>query len=274
MGEALRARMERWGVQDLLSKYPDLRLTPRAGDYVTIDGRLSFAMEAPGKGHISDEYSVELAIPDTFPTTPPVVRETGGRIPGTFHQFTNGGLCLGSPTRLRLMLMQSPSLLRYVERCVIPYLYGYSYYQQHSTMPFGELEHGTPGLRQDLMPLFRTTDEYAVPAFVRLTTMKRRDANKQPCPCGSRRRLGRCHHMPVNALRKRLGRQWFRIVYATLQNPASGGQADTSIVADASGPYRQPDIPHRDAHVAIVGGRAVHCSEARHTSMVPHLACP
>ena len=49
----------------------------------------------------------------------------------------------------------------------------------------------------------------SVGEFVRLTAMRKRHANKQACPCGSGRRLGRCHHRRINTLREQLGRRWF-----------------------------------------------------------------
>jgi hypothetical protein len=61
--------------------------------------------------------------------------------------------------------------------------------------------------------------------------MKKRQANKLPCPCNSGRRVGQCHHLEINRLRNKLGRSWFRtIAYhlsvdaeyrATLPEPAS-----------------------------------------------------
>jgi hypothetical protein len=55
--------------------------------------------------------------------------------------------------------------------------------------------------------------------FVRLAALRRREANKHPCPCGSGRRLGRCHNRRVNHLRGRLGRSWFRASLASLRRP-------------------------------------------------------
>jgi hypothetical protein len=42
--------------------------------------------------------------------------------------------------------------------------------------------------------------------YCTLAATKKCRANKQPCPCGSGRRLGRCHSRRVNSLRKRVGR--------------------------------------------------------------------
>ena len=100
----------------------------------------------------------------------------------------------------------SPSLLRFVERCVIPYLYGYSYSVKHGAPPFGELAHGELGSLQDLAGLLGVQDFALAARYCMLAATKRRRANKQACPCGTGRRLGRCHNRRVNALRKRVGR--------------------------------------------------------------------
>ncbi len=173
MTESLRQQFARWRLEELLLKYPGLRLSPVTHKFVRLAGALAFSAEAPGKERIDDEYEIEVAIPEGFPERTPSVRETGGRIPFSFHKLDGGGLCLGSPTRLRVMLLESPSIICFVERGVIPYLCGYSYFEKHGTLPFGELSHGEHGIRQDLASLFGIDREDIVPQFVRLTSMKR-----------------------------------------------------------------------------------------------------
>lgn len=212
--ESIRQRFVRWRLDDLLIKYNGLRLASVSHGSVKIAGALAFVAGARHKEEIDDEFQIELSIPADFPERIPSVQETGGRIPSGFHKLEDGSLCLGSPTRLRLILTESASILRFVERCVIPYLYGYLFFKRHGIMPFGELRHGEEGLREDLASLFGIDGRDAVSAFVRLTAMRKRHANKQSCPCGSKRRLGRCHNVRVNTLRERLGRHWFRGYFA------------------------------------------------------------
>ena len=216
MAESLRRQFERWGVKELLYRYPGLQLRPVTASRVIVAGVLAFSAEAPGKDRIEDEYEVEIAIPERFPKWVPTVRETRGRIPPNFHKLDDGSLCLGSPTRLLLMLSESPSILAFVERCVIPYFYGYSHFLKHRTMPFGELSHRQDGIHEDLAAIFGIERVEAVRGFLRLASMKKRQANKQPCPCGSNRRLGKCHRLRVNDLRFRLGRYWFAALYRNL----------------------------------------------------------
>jgi hypothetical protein len=219
--ESIRQRLDRWRLSNALASYPGLRIVPSLSGGVKLAGRLAFSGEPPGKECIADEYDVEFSIPAGFPDELPSARETGGRIPGSFHKFTDGTLCLGSPTRLRLLLTGTSSIAEWIDRCLVPYLYGYSYFRLHGVLPFGELEHGTAGLYQDLSPLFSNSNEGTLREFVRLAAMAKRKANKRICPCGSKHRLGSCHHHRVNEARRRLGRRWMRKVLAVLN--ADGG---------------------------------------------------
>jgi hypothetical protein len=220
--DSIRQRLVDWQLNALVTKYPGLRIVP-TDEHVKVIGVLAFSAEAPEKERISDEYEIEISIPYTFPKPLAAVRETARRIPWWFHKLNDGSLCLGAPTRLRLLMTDSGSILEFVERCVVPYLYGHSYLEKHGTLPFGELPHGNPGLSEDLASLFGVGDESAVRGFVEVTAMRKRQANKQACPCGSRHRLGRCHNRCVNQLRQHLGRGWFRLLrYSFDATPASG----------------------------------------------------
>jgi hypothetical protein len=180
-------------------------------------GELHFQVIGPGGEAIEDSYAVELRIPPSFPTVTrndaPTAREMAGRIPKTYHKLEDGSLCLAAPTELRLGLGEAATLCDFVEGFVIPYLYGYSSFVRGGGLPYGELEHGTEGLRQYFASLFGVSDRDAALEFVRLASLKKRVANKEPCPCGKRKRLGRCHHRLVNKLREQLGRGWFAAEY-------------------------------------------------------------
>jgi hypothetical protein len=217
MSEAMRQCFLRWRMKELLSKYPGLRLRPMVSGYVILAGAFAFSAEGPTKEGIDDLYEIEIAIPKQFPDQLPRVREMNGRIPPSFHKLVDGSLCLGSETRLRLIVMQSPFILSFVELCVIPYLYGYSFFERHGKLPFGELSHGGNGIREDLAELFGIRTDM-VADFVRTAALKKGIANKRPCPCGSALRVGRCHHKRINHLRKCLGRQWFRFLYIQVRS--------------------------------------------------------
>lgn len=217
-----RDHIQKWRVDELLEKYSGLRLTPTRSQGLKLAGPIAFTAQPRDLGPITDEYHVEISVSPEFPRAVPAVRETAKRIPPSYHTLTDGTLCLGSPMRLRMIASESRSLTRFVDRCVIPYLYGRSYFEKHGTMPFGELAHGDDGILQDLAAIFGVNGRADPGEFVRLAALRRREANKHSCPCGSGRRLGRCHNRRVNHLRGRLGRSWFRASLASLRRTPSG----------------------------------------------------
>ncbi len=206
MTESVTERFRRSEIDELLARYPGLRLVPSGSMGLRVEGALRFCASGKTTEVIEDGYDVRIEAPENFPDGMACAWETGGRIPADYHKLANGALCLGSRVGLRLQMGGSPSLLRYVERCVIPYLYGYSYSVKHGALPFGELAHGELGSLQDLAGLLGVDDLGIAFRYCTLAAAKRRRANQQPCPCGSGRRLGRCHSRRVNALRKRVGR--------------------------------------------------------------------
>lgn len=218
MPESFRNRLIRWAVEEVLHAYPGMRIAPSIDGEMKLQGSLAFAAKPSSKERIDDAYEISIAVPEGFPGSLPSVCEIGGRIPPTYHKLDDGSLCLGSPTRLMLMLSAAPTLKGYIDHCIVPYLYGYSYFERCGVPPFGELDHGRAGIVDDFALLFGAKSSNDVPAFLRLTAMSRRVANKKPCPCGSPHRLGRCHHVRVNELRRRLGRGWFR-TWQTVLSP-------------------------------------------------------
>jgi hypothetical protein len=219
MADALRKRMEDWGVHDVLVEQPGLRLRPVTGQVIRLVGELTFSASAPARERIDESYAVEITVPCNFPKELPTVRETAGRIPKTYHRHPNGALCLGSPTRQLLAILAAPTISGYLKGCLIPFLYGFSLYSKYGTAPpFGELAHGRDGIWQDFAALFGVESQEAACECVRLASLRKRSANKEPCPCGSRRRVGNCHHQRINKFRSALGRPWFRQQYAWLQS--------------------------------------------------------
>ena len=199
-----------WRLTDALLAYPALSIIPGGVADVVLAGEIAFAATGPRKVLIEDVYSLTIEIPRDFPARGlPRVLETGGRIPKDYHQLEDGSLCLGSSTRLRLLACQDPTVGGFIERAVVPYLYGRSYFERFGQMPFGELAHGRRGVEQDLRALFLMPPAAGVDAILEVAALRRRTANKRPCPCSSGRRLGRCHHVTVNRMRAILGRSWF-----------------------------------------------------------------
>ncbi len=208
---------QRLRITDVLVSHPGLRLRPTQSEALLLEGELYFHILGPTGRAISDAYNVAIHIPYSFPKVLATVFEVGSRIEKGFHKLVDGSLCLGSPLRIRLALASDPTAFGLIERVILPYLYGHSHFRATGTMPFGELAHGSLGLKRDFAGLFGASASSAA-AFAAVSALRRRVANKKPCPCGSGKRLGRCHHRIVNALRCELGRPCLRQMSASFRN--------------------------------------------------------
>lgn len=194
-----------WGLTTLLAEYPELRVQPQENGALKLSGYFHFNATYNGRD-ITDSYEIEIEVPDHFPVDLPRVKEVGGRIAEEFHHYPDGTLCLGSPLRLALELGRDADLPKFVERFLLPYLYGFSYRERFGSLPFDELKHGHEGIIQDLERILHVKGEKSCIELLRLAGCQRRKANRESCPCGSGRRVGKCHNKLLNRLRSQMGR--------------------------------------------------------------------
>jgi len=235
------ARIDEWGVVELLVRFPGLAVQPQVGAEVVVAGVLACRVTRRRGLDLDVSYQVEIRIPPDFPRTAPKVWETGGKIQQHWHRQPTGELCLATPAEQRLLLRRHPTLEGFLESVVIPYLYSHAFWRATiGGMPFGERPHGLEGILQHLAGLFRLPRTSDLFTALYLAGLKRREANKKPCPCRSGLRLGRCHHRQVNAARAALGRAWCR---GHLREWASN-QARTS-TANVHASRRRPSVARR-----------------------------
>lgn len=203
------------GLGQFLADYPQMVFRPRAGKPPVLRGRFAFTARHRGAGEIEDAFDLEIEIPVAFPREVPVVTEIGGRIPreADYHVNTSDNtLCLGSPLRLHQLLAEDPTLTGFTEKCLVPYLFAQSRNLAGSGgFPFGELAHGLPGMLDDYVALFGVKEFSQAVEALRLLGMKKRRANKLPCPCGCGQQLGCCpFNIRLAKFRKVGSRAWFR----------------------------------------------------------------
>jgi len=173
------------------ARFPALCLrTKEDGSYV-VGGTLGF--QATYAGHtVETDYDIEIGIPTDYPASVPTVQETGGRIPRDFHKMEDGVLCLGAPLEIRMKFAEDRSMLGFIERQLVPYLFGHACFERDGTMPFGELGHGSAGVLAFYKDLFGVQDDLAA---LRLLRVLADDDYRgpMPCPCGSGLKLRHCH---------------------------------------------------------------------------------
>lgn len=209
------AVVETPGLREFLRGYPKMAIRPSTGESLRLKGSFEFAAHHAKEGDLQDSFVLEIIVPCAFPKALPSVTETGGKIPRIpeYHvNQTDHTLCLGSPLSLLLKLSKKPSLDGFAENCLVPYLFAISRkLKTGGPLPFGELDHGVDGLFADYMQLFGLKSREQLICAFRLLGMKKRRANKLPCPCGCGIRLGRCkYNFRLREFRKIASRTWFR----------------------------------------------------------------
>lgn len=202
------------GLGQFLRRYPRMALRPTREQPILLRGHFDFTADCSGLGVLSDSFELQIEVPREFPGAVPRVIETGGRIQRTpdNHVNADGSLCLGSPLRLLRELKRSPTLFGFAAGCIVPYLYAVSGKIKHGgALVIGELPHGRAGELSDYAVLFGLNDSEQALAALRCLGMKKRRANKQPCPCGCGRRLGVCElNRRLAPYRRLASRRWYR----------------------------------------------------------------
>lgn len=225
-GGALRTDADH-GIQQFIQDYPGMSIAPSRSSEVVLKGSFSFCARPRGGGaEIRDSYELRIDVPRAFPEELPNVTETGHKIPrdDTYHVNPDGTLCLGSPLRLKGKIEGRPDLVGFAKHCLVPYLYGASHRLMHGAdgFPFGELAHGVEGIINDYAKLFGLQEREQAIRALELLGMKRRMANKESCPCGCGRRLGRCSfNVRLGKFRDWASRTWFRDHAAKLRGEHS-----------------------------------------------------
>jgi len=191
-----------------------MAIRPAREVHLRLTGRFAFVACHPAEGEVRDCFALQIDVPEAFPKDLPNVKEIEGRIPplAAYHINPDGTLCLGSPLRLLLRLSKAPSLIGFAESCLIPYLFAISHkLTSGRPLPFGELAHGSKGLLADYVMLFGLKNPDNARYALKLLGMKKRRANKLPCPCSCGIRLGRCRfNARLREFRAMASRGWFR----------------------------------------------------------------
>lgn len=199
----------------------DVRRAGLLGDAVEYLGRSQPELSAEGRdGYIAvrgkfvvrddagplDSFEVCMAIPLDFPFGEPLVWEVGGRIPriADRHVFEkDGNLCLGV-WEAWLAKTPSVSFAAYMDGPVADYFFGQSLVDIEQPWPFGERDHGLPGVLDAYGEVLGLdADLEAIKSYL-LSLASRSLKGHHRCPCGSGRRVRDCHWDQVRTLSGRI----------------------------------------------------------------------
>lgn len=165
-----------------------------------VSGTLPFEASADGLETIRESFEIELIIPHGFPDALPRVKEIGGQIVAEYdHRNAGGTLCLAVPVEQRRVFFEQPTLLGFVNRLVIPYLYGYCFWKKYGRHPFDEAAHGYEGILRHYIDTLGLYDDLAALAVI-CFLFEHGYRGHHECPCGSGLRVRACHGPALRAL--------------------------------------------------------------------------
>lgn len=210
-------------INEVLSNFKGLCRGPLSSEYKILNGIIKLNHNINGHGNIRDKYRVEIKIPANFPEQLPIVKEIGNRITKgdrpnkDEHIEDNGVLCLGTYFRMIFAISDDVSLANFVKKCVIPFFYANSYYEQNKKYPWGDLRHAGIGLVSDYLEIFKLNTVKQLSYLVELLQMQKFKSRKMKCPCCHRRFRSCEPYSVVKKLESIVSNQSIRIQLKTIQ---------------------------------------------------------
>lgn len=187
-------------IDELIAFHKGLKNIVERDGEVVVSGPLPFEASADELETITDCFEIELIIPLDFPENLPRAREIGGRIETNYeHRNPSGTLCLAVPVEQRRVFLENPTLLGFVNRLVIPYLYGYCFFTRHGHHPFDEAAHGYEGILRHYADTLDLRDNLSVLAVISYL-LEYGYRGHHDCPCGSGKKVRACHGPALMAL--------------------------------------------------------------------------
>jgi len=186
--------------EQLCNHYTNLHVYPEA-KRIIVKGTFPIV----SNGRVLDRYSVEIEIPPDYPRSWPIVREVGGRIPRTSdcHINPDGSACLFLPDEASIKLPKDLSFRNFLDGPVRNFFIGQSLVELNQPWPSGERPHGAAGILEFYRELLGTQDLAIVRKYLEYLG-KKEIKGHWPCPCGSGRKLRKCHRAQVYALREKI----------------------------------------------------------------------
>ncbi len=210
-------------IGDLQQTHRELTRVQRKVGGTALSGALPFRAHYGGLESIVTCFDVELCIPESYPDDLPIARETGGSIKEYEHVNPDRTLCLCVPIKARIIFHNEPTLLGFVNRLLVPFLYGYRYWEKHDVHPFGEQKHGSAGIVQFYMDAFDLRCEKEAVEVIRFLSEYGYDGHRL-CPCGSGRLVKCCHGKTLRELHHRHTPQTLRHDLAQISQQCWGGR--------------------------------------------------
>ena len=155
-------------------------------------------------------FSTHLIVPANYPNGVPVLRCDPKEIPWIVdrHVYGNGVACLCVASEYRTHWPRGSDIADFLSKLVVPYFVAQLYFEAHGHWPAtGQRSHGREGVieayRDFLAPL-GSVSERSIHDTMKLMARVSPPKGHHPCPCGSGRKLRKCHRELFWKLRSRI----------------------------------------------------------------------
>ena len=172
-------------------------------------------------------FSVDLRIPDEYPDGIPRLICRHKEIPweADRHVSSAGVACLCVSSEYRLHWPRGSDLTHFLECFVRPYFARQAYYQAHGHWPPGqERSHDAAGIIESFNETLAELGSPSVATIERFLIVLASHGHPKgcdPCPCGSGKKIRRCHKRLVWGLRNRVDPQLARFDLSLLRRSPS-----------------------------------------------------
>ena len=197
-------------------------------------------------------FSVDLQIPDGYPEGIPRLVVRPEEIPwqADRHVVTAGVACLCVSSEYRLHWPRGSDLTDFMKCFVVPYFARQAYHQTHGQWPAGqERSHGAAGIVESFSETLAELGSPGVATIERFLIMLASPGHPKgndSCPCGSGKKIRKCHRRLVWKLRNRIDPEFARNDLWLLRQAMDPGAATSDGAAPTVtgiGPCRAKKVP-------------------------------
>jgi len=187
----------------LSAAYPDLVMAMHSDGSGIVTGRLRVAEDIG--------YTVQLFVPIEYPRREPILVCKREEVPWKIDRHVyekNGVACLCSRSETRIHWPWGSDITSFFFKLVHPFFVGQFYYDTHGSWPpTGERAHGKEGILEtfrELLSELGSPSETQIDRFLQLLARKNAPQGHETCPCGSGKRLRKCHLDLMHHLRSHI----------------------------------------------------------------------
>lgn len=199
---------------ELSRRYPNLSFEFDESSFIA-EGSI-YVNATDGLYRDSETVSVKISC-EGFPQRFPVVYDCGGTVPEEFeHAYEDGRLCLAVDTEMAPWLKADDSIADFIDHFVVNYYFQASRFRRFGDKGDFGRSHGSAGIISFFQEYFGV-DANAARRIIWIVGSGRY-RGRMMCPCGSKKRVGKCHGDKIKALFDPEVWACFKADYESLKN--------------------------------------------------------